>query len=128
MRADQQRQLRPDQPEGAPAVPNAQIAPSLGRGLAACGTRTVCTATATVPLIAPMTQFEPRRTSLDLRLAKVFALSARTRLHAKLDLYNVLNDGSVVTINSNYGAFWLRPAGLGLAAGRLLQFGGQLTF
>ncbi|MGE3704622.1 MAG: carboxypeptidase regulatory-like domain-containing protein, partial [Vicinamibacterales bacterium] len=42
-------------------VPNAMIAPSLGRNLAACGTRTTCTATATVPLIAPQTLFEPRR-------------------------------------------------------------------
>ena len=44
------------------AVPNAAIAPSLGRNLAACGTRAVCTATVSVPLIAPKTQFEPRRT------------------------------------------------------------------
>jgi hypothetical protein len=114
------------------AAPNAQIAPSLGRNLAACGTRVVCTATATVPLIAPMTQFEPRRTQLDLRLTKVFTLRARTRLRANLDLYNVLNDGSVVQINNNYGASWRAPVGGaftgGLADGRLIQVGGQLIF
>ena len=38
------------------------------------------------------------------------------RLRANLDLYNVLNDSSVVTINNNYGAFWLRPVGLGQPA------------
>ena len=59
------------------------IAPSLGRNLAACGTRLVCTATATVPLIAPMSQFEPRRTQIDLRLTKVFTLSGRARLRAE---------------------------------------------
>ena len=114
------------------AVPNAQIAPSLGRNLAACGTRVVCTATATVPLFAPLTQFEPRRTLLDLRLTKVFTLGARTRLRANLDLYNVLNDGSVVSTNNNYGGRWLQPVGGaftgGLQDGRLLQVGGQLTF
>jgi hypothetical protein len=113
-------------------APNSQIAPSLGRNLAACGTRTVCTATATVPLIPPMTQFEPRRTQVDLRLTKVFTLSTRTRLRANLDLYNLFNDGSVVTINNNYGSSWLQPIGgvfsAGIADGRLLQLGGQFTF
>lgn len=114
------------------AVANDQIAPSLGRNLAACGTRVVCTATATVPLIAPLTQFEPRRTVIDLRLSKVFALNGRTRLRANLDVYNLFNDGSVVSTNNNYGASWLQPIGgpftAGLADGRLIQFGGQLTF
>ena len=43
---------------------NAVIAPSLGRNLAACGTRVVCTARATVPLVAPQTLFEGPRTHL----------------------------------------------------------------
>jgi hypothetical protein len=113
-------------------VPNAQIAQSLGRNLAACGTRPVCTATATVPLFAPLTQFEPRRTLIDLRLSKIFALGGTIRLRANLDVYNVLNDGSVVNTNNNYGASWLQPIGgaftAGLVDGRLIQFGGQLTF
>jgi hypothetical protein len=113
-------------------VPNAQIAPSLGRNLAACGTATVCTATATVPLFSPLTEFEPRRTLIDLRLSRIFPLGPRMRLRANLDVYNVLNDGSVVNTNNNYGASWLQPVGgpftAGLADGRLIQFGGQLTF
>ena len=44
------------------AVSTTEIAPSLGRNLAACGTRVVCTATATVPLRRPQTEFEDRRT------------------------------------------------------------------
>ena len=114
------------------AVPNNQIAPSLGRNLAACGTRAVCTATATVPLFTPFTQFEPRRTQIDLRLTKIFTLSARMRVRANVDLYNILNDGSVVQMNYNYGASWRQPVGGaftgGLADGRLLQVGAQLTF
>jgi hypothetical protein len=114
------------------AVPNDQIAPSLGRNLAACGTRAVCTATATVPLFAPMTEFEPRRTFIDVRLARVFPLGANRSLRLNLDLYNALNDGSVVSANNTYGPTWLQPIGgaftAGLADGRLLQFGGQFVF
>jgi len=112
-------------------VPNAVIASSLGRNLAACGARAVCTATATVPLIAPRTQFEPRRTLLDLRLSRVFTIGPRTRLRANFDVYNVLNDDSVLQINNNYGASWRQPQGTlagGLMVSRLVQFGAQLTF
>ena len=45
---------------------NAEIAPSLGRNLAACRGAAVCTATAMVPLVAPQTLFEKRRTVLDV--------------------------------------------------------------
>jgi len=110
------------------AVPNAQIAPSLGRNLAACGSQVVCSATALVPLIEPQTQFESRRTVLDLRLTKSFTLSPKMRLRANLDAYNLTNDGSVVLNNHNYGAFWRRPVGLGQPSARLIQFGGQLIF
>ena len=117
------------------AVRNDAIAPSLGRNLAACGTQTQCRATVTVPLVAPWTLFEPRRTQLDLRLSKVFTLGPRKRLRANLDVYNVLNDASVLEPNNNYGAFWRQPAPLvggafsgGLMDARLVQLGGQLTF
>lgn len=112
-------------------APNAIIPPALGRNLAACGTRVVCTATATVPLIAPMSQFEPRRTKIDLRVTRVFTISGRSRLRANLDVYNALNDGSAVNPNTNFGS-WLQPTGGfftgGLLDGRLLQFSAQLTF
>jgi hypothetical protein len=90
----------------------------------------VCTSTATVPLVAPQTLFEPRRTVLDLRVSRVFSLGPRARLRANLDLYNVLNAASILTINSNYGASWRLPQGRagGIMASRLAQFGGQLTF
>lgn len=91
-------------------VSNAQIAPSLGRSLAACGTRAVCTATVTVPLIAPRTVFNDRRNLLDLRLTKIFSLGSGKRLRANFDIYNVMNEASVLVPNNNYGAFWRQQA------------------
>src|SRR4030095_3380553 len=67
---------------------NAEIAPSLGRNLGACRGAAVCTATATVPLVAPKTMFEKRRTGLDLRLSKRMQIGG-TRLQANMDVYNV---------------------------------------
>ncbi|MGE3179423.1 MAG: carboxypeptidase regulatory-like domain-containing protein [Vicinamibacterales bacterium] len=113
-------------------IANDVIATSLGRNLAACGTRTVCTATATVPLIAPFSMFEPRRTQLDLRLSKTFGLGDRLRLRANLDVYNVLNGNGVIRINNTYGSRWLTPLSTAIGSGfleaRLVQLGGQLTF
>jgi hypothetical protein len=108
------------------AATNAEIAPVLGRNLAACGTRVVCTATATVPLIAPQTDFEPRRNLFDLRLSKQFSLGAGRSFRANFDIYNLLNDDSVTSLNTTYGAAWLRP--LQVLNARLIQFGGQVQF
>jgi len=108
------------------AASNAVIAPSLGRNLAACGTRTVCTATATVPLTLPQTQFEGRRTQVDLRLTKIFTVSPRGRLQANLDLYNVFNSSAILGVVGTYGSAWRRPTAI--LPGRLIEVGGQFTF
>jgi len=114
------------------AATNAEIAPSLGRDLAACRGATVCTATATVPLIVPRTLFERRRTQLDLRLSKIFRVGPKIRLQGNFDVYNVLNANSVLGVNANYGRSWLLPTSVSatdaLLPGRLLQVGGGLTF
>jgi len=107
-------------------APNALIAPSLGRNLAACGTRAVCTATATVPLFSPLTRFEPRLSQLDLRVAKGFKVGARGRLQTNFDLYNALNAAPIVGIQTTYGSRWRLPSQI--LEGRLIQFSGQLTF
>ena len=113
-------------------APNAQIAPSLGRNLAACRGAAVCNATATVPLIKPLTQWEDRRTQLDLRLSKRFALGSTRYLKANLDVYNVLNASPVLGINHTYGSQWLRPINFisteAILAGRFIQFSGELRF
>lgn len=107
---------------------NAVIAPSLGRNLAA-GAR----ATATVPLIVPQTRFEDRRKQLDLRLTKVLPVGGKRRLEANLDIYNVFNASDVNQSNNSYGPRWLLPlnnayAGGAVLTGRLIEFGGRLTF
>ena len=106
-------------------VSNALVAPSLGRDLAACGGRTPCTATVGVPLVAPQTMFEPRRTQLDLRLTKSVVLP-RGRLQINFDVYNTLNASDVVTLNTNYGPSWLQPTSF--LTGRLYEIGGQWSF
>ena len=112
-------------------APNSAILPSLGRNLSSCGTRVVCTATASVPLVAPQTLFEPRRTMVDLRVSKIF-LVARTRLRANLDIYNALNRSDILTINNNFGGGWRLPRGASggssLLNGRTMQLSGEVSF
>jgi hypothetical protein len=102
-------------------APNSVIAPSLGRNLAA-GVR----GTATVPLLEPQTQFEPRQKQLDIRLSKQFIFRGRVNLQANVDVYNVLNANSILAINTTYGSQWRRPTSI--LDARLVQFGGQLSF
>ena len=113
-------------------VRNDVIAPSLGRNLAACGTRAVCSSSVRVPLIMPFTEFEPRRSLLDLRLTRVFSLGSNRTFRANFDIYNVLNDSSLTRLNNSYGSSWKMPQGGafsgGIVDGRLIQFGGQLTY
>ncbi len=106
-------------------VPNATVAPSLGRDLAACSGRTPCTASVAIPLVAPQTMFEPRRTQIDLRLTKFLTLP-RGRLQINFDVYNTLNASDVVTLNTNYGSSWLQPTSF--LPGRLYEIGGQWSF
>ena len=104
---------------------NAQIAPSLGRNLAACGTRVPCTATATINLIEPNKTFEDRLNQIDVRFAKTLGLGT-TRLQGTFDIYNLFNANTVLTINSRYGPSWLRPANI--LGARLFKIGAQLEF
>jgi hypothetical protein len=108
------------------AVPNALIVPSLGRSLAACGTRPTCTASATVPLVAPQTQFEPRWTRIDLRLSKTLRIGPRYRVQGNVDLYNVMNRAGIIQENQTYGAQWRLPTEL--EDPRILQFSAQFDF
>ena len=104
---------------------NAEVAPSLGRNLAACGTRVPCTATTTVNLIEPFTVFEDRIYQVDVRLAKTIRIQG-LRLQATVDVYNALNASPILAINTRYGPQWLVPQQI--LDGRLLKVGAQLTF
>ncbi len=116
------------------AATTAEILPSLGRNLAACGARVVCAATATVPLIVPQTHFEGRITRLDLRLTKGVSVGPKLRLQANVDVYNVLNASSVLDLTANqggigsnaYGTRWRIPTLI--LEGRIIQFSTRLTF
>ena len=107
------------------AAPNAQIAPSLGRNLAA-GAAVVCTSTALVPLIVPQTMFEDRLSRLDLRLAKRVAVTQRVRLQANVNIYNLFNGSAISTLNNTYGPSWMLPSLM--QDGRMVQFSDSLTF
>jgi hypothetical protein len=105
---------------------NAQIAPSLGRNLGACGASAACAATATITeLYAPDTLFERRLTQLDLRLAKILKVG-RLRVQGRFDIYNVLNANNVLADKTTYGSAWLTPTTI--MDGRLVKFGAQLDF
>jgi hypothetical protein len=119
------------------AATTTEIAPSLGRNLASCGTRVPCTATVTVPLIVPQTLFEGRITRLDLRVTKRLQLPRRVRLLANVDVYNTLNGSSILQLAAGtagsqgrggytYGPRWLLPSLV--LEGRIVQFSAQLSF
>ena len=104
---------------------NAEIAPSLGRNLAACGNTTPCSAFALVQLLEPNTQFEDRVYQVDLRFSKLLRLD-RMRVQGKFDIYNLFNAGAVARMNTFYGSSWLLPAEV--MGGRVLKFGAQIDF
>jgi hypothetical protein len=108
------------------AASNAEIAPSLGRNLAACGIQVVCFQRATVPLIVPQTEFDDRLTRLDLRLAKRVAITQRMRLQANINVYNLFNGSATSILNTNFGPLWLQPSLM--QDGRMVQFSGTLNF
>ncbi len=108
------------------AAPTSIIAPSLGRNLAACGTRVGCTSTATVPLIVPQTVFEDRYTRLDLRFSKRMQVTQRVRLAGNFNVYNVFNSSAIQTENTTFGSRWLQPSLI--QDGRMVQFSANLTF
>jgi hypothetical protein len=107
------------------AAPNAAVAPSLGRNLAACPATGVCTATATVPLLPANALFEKRLTQLDVRFAKTVQVR-RVQLRGMLDIYNFLNGNTVTSIFTTYGPAWLRPSAI--QGPRLFKAGMQLEF
>ena len=117
-------------------APNSLIAPSLGRNLSACGTRTIdtCTSVAAVPLLEPYSQFLDRLSMLDLRLSKAVNLGSGVQLTGNFDLYNVLNGNQVLGVNERFGSNWLSPAANqnsevdAILAGRLIHVGGSLEF
>ncbi len=109
------------------AATNAEIAGSLGRNLSSCPADTgACTATALVPLVQPQTMFADRRTQLDVRFSKHFKVGARYGVDASLDVYNLTNSSSVITLVNTFGSQWQQPTAV--LDARMFQVNGRLTF
>ncbi|HXD19808.1 MAG TPA: carboxypeptidase regulatory-like domain-containing protein [Vicinamibacterales bacterium] len=107
-------------------IPNAQVQGVLGRSLAACPATGVCTQTVRTELIPPNTMFEPRLTQVDLRVSRSFRMMGTARLRGSLDIYNIFNASSVLSMTPTYGASWLNAAQV--LSPRLLRVGAQLDF
>ena len=108
-------------------ISNAQIRDLIGRNLAACpATTATCTQTVRTELIPPNTQFEPRLTQVDLRVSRSFRMMGTARLRGSLDIYNIFNANSVLSMTPTYGQSWLNAAQV--LSPRLLRIGAQLDF
>jgi len=86
------------------AVPNAVVAPMLGRNLSGNAPNV------TVNLVAPGTQYGDRINQLDIRFAKIFT-RGRSRTTVALDTYNALNSSAGLTYNSAFvpAGSWPQP-------------------
>jgi hypothetical protein len=78
-----------------------------------------------VPLIAPGHEFLDRISQLDLRFAKTVKIG-NARVKGLVDFFNVFNANPVLSVNSTFGAAWLRPTAV--LPGRLVKIGGQFNF
>jgi hypothetical protein len=86
-------------------VPNAAVAPSLGRNLAG-GAPNVF-----VNLVTPGTLYGDRVNQLDVRLGKILRFG-RTRTQIAVDVYNVANSAAVLGYNQTFNpatTTWLTP-------------------
>jgi carboxypeptidase family protein len=102
---------------------NAQIAPTLGRNLAAGPN-----GTAAIQLVAPGTLYGDRLNQLDLRFGRRF-ITRNVRWEANVDLYNALNANPVLSQNNNYGTIgtsWGVPTSV--LPARLVKLGLLMTF
>jgi hypothetical protein len=86
---------------------------------------TLTVTSVTIPLIAPGTKFLDRWNQIDARLSKKFQIQ-RLRLQAQLDIFNILNSGSILSVVETYGTSLDRPTAI--LQGRLLAIGAQLSF
>ena len=108
---------------------NLQIAPSLGRDLSACGSRTgaACTARQIVTVVLPDTNyFEPRFNQLDLRFGRLFRLSGGMTIRPQIDLFNALNNNSVLGVISRLGPAYNIP--IQVLDPRVVKFGVDVNF
>jgi hypothetical protein len=104
---------------------NAQILPSLGRNLSACGTAVVCNATVLLDLLPPATVYGDRIYQVDIRFSKTIR-AGRTVFRPMVSIYNLLNANPVLSYNNRYGPSW--PAPTAILTARFADVGVQVDF
>jgi Carboxypeptidase regulatory-like domain len=91
---------------------------------------TTGTASTVVNLVEPNSVFLDYQNRLDLRIGKTFRFN-QTRIQGFADIFNVMNAGTVMSVNQTYGAVaatnaWLTPTTI--MQGRFVRFGMQMNF
>ena len=62
---------------------------------------------------------------LDTRFSRNFRFG-RYRVQGMVDVYNILNGGTVTVLNTTFGSNYLNP--LSIQTSRYVRFGGQVSF
>ncbi|MBZ5559900.1 MAG: TonB-dependent receptor [Acidobacteriia bacterium] len=87
-------------------------------------------ASTVVNLVEPGTLFLDYQNRLDMRFGKTFRFN-RTKIQGFADIFNVLNAGTVLSVNQTYGSVaatnaWMTPTSI--MQGRYVRFGMQMNF
>jgi hypothetical protein len=102
---------------------------SIGSGYtydsAAAGIALTGGGTRTVTLIDPTTQFYDYVNQVDFRVGRNFRFGGK-RLQGFLEVFNLANAATLLTVNETVGPLYLRPQAI--AQGRRMQLGVQLDF
>ncbi len=110
---------------------NAQIADSLGRDLAGCGTRTGadCTRSVSVKLYPDNNEFLGRQTQVDWRVATNIEAGG-VRIQPRFEIYNLFNANDIQGINSQYRVGANNPWQniVGILTARLFKLAVQIDF
>jgi len=61
-----------------------------------------------------------------VRLSKTLKLTSRIRSQWNLDIFNVTNNNSIVSLQTAYGSSWLKPTKV--LDSRLIEIGGRIDF
>lgn len=101
-------------------VSSAQAQLSLGRPLS-----TGANSNQTVNIIAPGTETLERLNQLDLRFGKILRLAENRRMNLSLDVYNVFNADTVLSVNQNYTSLWVPT---NILQSRLFKISAQVDF
>ena len=81
--------------------------------------------TISVNLVEPNTLFNDYQNQLDGRVGKTFRFG-RFQAQGFVDIFNVLNAGTITAVNQTYGGSWNTPTAI--LTGRTIRFGTQWEF